>query len=115
MQRMRDADVLLLCGVSGEVPESQVPGKVFEYLAMGRPILALSKPGGAIEGVLRRAGGTWWRADPDDVGAIRETLRDVREAWSAGRLARARAAPGLEAFRHPSLARRLAGLLEEIV
>jgi glycosyltransferase involved in cell wall biosynthesis len=66
---------LLLLGVSGPTPEIQVPAKLYEYLAAGRPILSLSKRGGAIEAVLERAGARFVLADPDDPDAIHDALR----------------------------------------
>jgi hypothetical protein len=44
----------------------QVPGKLFEYLPTGRPILALAPRGSAIEWVLKNSGVTYACVHPDD-------------------------------------------------
>jgi glycosyltransferase involved in cell wall biosynthesis len=48
-------------------------GKVFEYLAAERPILAAVPPDGAAAGLIRETGAGVVAA-PDDVAAIREAL-----------------------------------------
>jgi glycosyltransferase involved in cell wall biosynthesis len=60
------ADVLLLLQVHGEGYEVAIPGKLYEYIASGRPILAFLGPGEAAD-LVRRSGG--WVVDPDDAGA----------------------------------------------
>jgi hypothetical protein len=60
-------------------------GKVYEYLAAERPVLALVPPEGAAAELLQ-ATGSAWVADPDDPAAIRAALTDARDAWAADRL-----------------------------
>jgi glycosyltransferase involved in cell wall biosynthesis len=60
-------------------------GKVFEYLAAERPILAAVPPDGAAAELLRETG-AGVVAPPDDVDAIRAALVDLVERWRAGRL-----------------------------
>ncbi|MBI4878947.1 MAG: glycosyltransferase [Planctomycetes bacterium] len=74
-RRCQAADGLLLLGPSGREPEVQVPSKLFEYLAAGRPILALARSGGAIATVLEQARAPCLLADPDDPEAILAGLR----------------------------------------
>ncbi len=52
-QMSEEADFLLLLQPQSDV---QVPGKLFEYLAIGRPILALAPRGSATEYILANAG-----------------------------------------------------------
>lgn len=99
-QSCRRASGLLLLGPSGSQPELQVPSKVYEYLAAGRPILALAKQDGAIASILRSAGGAYVLADPDDVPAIQAGLAEI------DRLSRNPSDPersGLEPFTYESL------------
>jgi len=51
LQEMLAADALLL--IQGELFNYQIPGKVYEYLASDKPILALVGKGGASEDLLR--------------------------------------------------------------
>ncbi len=74
LERCRVASGLLLLGPSGDAPEVQVPSKLYEYLALDRPIVALAKRGGAIASILARARPRYVLADPDDPAAIAEAL-----------------------------------------
>ena len=67
---MRAADaLLLLVPRAGGRGLSVVSGKVYEYLAAERPILALVPPEGDAATLLRDTGSAWI-ADPDDEAAI---------------------------------------------
>ena len=52
-QFLEEADALLLVQPQSNV---QVPGKLFEYMCIGRPILALVQRASAIEDILQKAG-----------------------------------------------------------
>jgi hypothetical protein len=60
-------------------------GKVFEYIAAQRPILALVPPDGAAARLLRDTGAGVVVA-PEDVDGIREALADLHARWRAGGL-----------------------------
>ena len=107
----RAADIVLIAGVAGPTPESQVPAKLFEALALGKPVLALSKEGGAIEETLDDAGATYWRADPESETEIRSALAAIRAARRDGRDFASMRARRLDAFALPDLARRFAEVL----
>jgi hypothetical protein len=77
--------LLLLVPRAGGRGLSILSGKVYEYLASERPVLALVPPEGAAAELLRATGAAWI-ADPDDSEAIRESLRSARDAWADGRL-----------------------------
>jgi glycosyltransferase involved in cell wall biosynthesis len=61
-------------------------GKVFEYLAAERPILAVVPPDGAAAELIRDADAGVVVA-PDDVGGMAAALRDLHARWRAGALA----------------------------
>ena len=83
---MKGADaLLLLIPRAGGLGLSVLSGKLFEYLAAERPVLALVPPEGIAADLLRSTGFARI-ADPDDVGAIRVQLEDLVEAWRAGDL-----------------------------
>ena len=50
---LEEADALLLVQPQSDV---QVPGKLFEYICIGRPILALVPRASAIEQILQKSG-----------------------------------------------------------
>lgn len=80
LTRLMRSDLLLLLGHNLTV---QVPGKLYEYLRSGRPILALV-PQGAQTDLLRATGGAWI-VEPDDVEGAVEAIRDAYQRWLAGR------------------------------
>ena len=56
-------------------------GKLFEYLATGIPILAITPRGGEVERVLVETRGGWCAA-PDDPAAIGQALREIYDCAS---------------------------------
>ena len=84
LQRDSDALLLLLPDVAGR--GAAVPsGKVYEYLAAERPILAAVPPAGAAADLIREARAGVVVA-PDDVDGIEAALRDLHARWRAGTL-----------------------------
>ena len=91
--------------------DQSLPGKLFEYLATGKPILALSTPGGEVERILRETGAGWC-ADPRDPEAVCTMLRKALECARGQR-------PGIEPdwnairrYERPRLAEELAQCLD---
>ena len=77
----RDSEALLLL-----IPEADgrgkgvLSGKVFEYIAVGRPILAVVPPDGAAADLIRETG-AGVVVPPDDVDAIGGALRELHDRW----------------------------------
>jgi glycosyltransferase involved in cell wall biosynthesis len=84
LQRDSDA-LLLLIPHAGGRGEGVLSGKVFEYVAAERPILAAVPPEGAAAELIE-ATGTGIVAPPDDVSAMRMALQELHERWAAGTL-----------------------------
>lgn len=86
LELQRDSEaLLLLVPESGGRGKGVLTGKIFEYLAAERPILALVPPDGAAANLIRETGaGTV--AAPEDVDAIRAALLDLHRRWKAGSL-----------------------------
>jgi glycosyltransferase involved in cell wall biosynthesis len=80
LRRLLDSDLLLLLG--NNLP-MQIPGKLYEYLRTGRPILALVPPGAQTD-LLRATGGAWI-VEPDDVNGAVTAIRDAYQRWQTGR------------------------------
>ncbi|MBS1859384.1 MAG: glycosyltransferase [Acidobacteria bacterium] len=68
-QLVEEADYLLLLQPQSTV---QVPGKLFEYISVGRPIIALVPPDSAVEGILQMAGVPFVCIYPGDDAATRD-------------------------------------------
>lgn len=79
LRRMTRSGLLLLLA---EGLSLQVPGKTYEYLRAGRPILALA-PEGAVAQLLRRTGGAWV-VDPADEPGMTRAIRQAYRRWRAG-------------------------------
>jgi glycosyltransferase involved in cell wall biosynthesis len=84
LQRESDA-LLLLIPEAGGRGRGVLSGKVFEYLAAERPILAVVPPEGAAAALLRDTG-AGVVAPPEDVDAIAAALRELHAKWRAGEL-----------------------------
>ena len=79
LQRDSEA-LLLLIPEAGGRGRGVLSGKVFEYIAVGRPILAAVPPDGAAADLLRETGaGTV--ASPEDAGAIASALHELHARW----------------------------------
>jgi glycosyltransferase involved in cell wall biosynthesis len=82
----RDSEaLLLLLPEAGERGAPVIPGKIFEYLAAERPILAAIPPNGATANLIREAH-AGVVVPPDDEGAIGEALVGLHSRWRAGHL-----------------------------
>lgn len=78
-RRQQEADVLLLLQVHGPGYHLAIPGKLYEYLATSRPILAFLPPGEGAD-LVTRAGG-WVVSQEDERGieaALARLLRGER-------------------------------------
>jgi glycosyltransferase involved in cell wall biosynthesis len=87
LELQRDSEaLLLLIPEAGGRGRGVLSGKVFEYLAAERPILAVVPPEGAAAALIRETG-AGAIAPPEDVVAIRKALEDMHAQWLEGRLA----------------------------
>jgi glycosyltransferase involved in cell wall biosynthesis len=105
---MRSASALLLVSNTTPGAEATVPGKLFEYLAVGRPVLAVAPAESSTADVLRHTGGGQVVAS-DDVAAIAAGL----EAAFGGALPPATS--GVERFSRRALTADLAAIFDELV
>jgi len=84
LERDSEANLLLLPDAAGR--GAVVPsGKIFEYLAAERPILAAVPPDGAAAKLVRETGAGVVVA-PEDEKGIREALIGLHSRWKAGQL-----------------------------
>jgi glycosyltransferase involved in cell wall biosynthesis len=94
LELQRDSEaLLLLIPDAGGRGRGVLSGKVFEYLAAGRPILAAVPPEGAAAGLLRETG-AGVIAPPDDPAAIGAALADLHARWRSGTLEAVSLDPG---------------------
>ncbi|MBI1795669.1 MAG: hypothetical protein HYR74_01315 [Candidatus Eisenbacteria bacterium] len=109
----RGADLLLLWKPAGDGFRTMVPGKLYEYLDTGRPVLALLDEDDEAAALVRRAGGEV--VPPGRREPLLATLERRYLAWKDGaRVADERPA-WIEEHTRARLAGRLAALLDDLV
>jgi glycosyltransferase involved in cell wall biosynthesis len=79
LQQMEETDFLLLTMTN----EISLPGKLFEYLATGKPILAITPRGSEVERILAETGGGWC-AEPNDRVGIQAMLHRALDSAGNG-------------------------------
>jgi glycosyltransferase involved in cell wall biosynthesis len=85
LQAQADADVaLIFMQDGGGQGEKFLPGKVWELLACGRPVLAMVPPEGAAARELQAVDAAI--VAPDDVAGARAAVERYIDAWQAGQL-----------------------------
>jgi glycosyltransferase involved in cell wall biosynthesis len=108
----RSADALLLWRPRGVGFRTMVPGKLYEYLDSGRPVVALLPEDDEAAALVREAGGAV--VTPNDRAALAQELQKRYMAWKEhGRAPDTRPA-WLEEHTRERLAARLAGWLDEL-
>jgi glycosyltransferase involved in cell wall biosynthesis len=115
VELLRSADLLFL--PMHDLPPGTragiVPGKTYEYIESGRPILA-AVPDGDARDMLEEAG-TAHLCRPADVDAMVRIIRSEIERWRAGEEPPAPDPAVLERFNYRNLARQLAEVFDEVI
>jgi glycosyltransferase involved in cell wall biosynthesis len=111
----RDSEALLLL-----IPEADgrgtgvLSGKVFEYLAAERPIIAVVPPDGAAATLIRETGAGLVVA-PDDVDGLTDAIEELAGRWRNGSLGVTLGPEVRAALSRSARAAELKSLLEELV
>ena len=111
LQRLRKAAVLLLLQAS-EDTRFLIPAKAFEYLRIGRPILALSLEG-ATEDLLKGVD-YCCVVNPVDESRLRSAIMSLYKSWCESP-DRIQVSPSIQRYERSNLTAELTQLLEEIV
>lgn len=106
VERIAAADVALITQSRGAGDETAVAAKVYEYLALGKPVLCLSD-GGATEALLHRLGADQLTARLDDPASTEAALTRI----STGELPSPVPPEKLAPYERPRLAAKLVKLL----
>ena len=109
----RSADLLLLWRPRGSGYRTMVPGKLYEYLASGRPVLALLPEDDEAAELVRRAGGDV--ISPGSAAVLERDLATRLARWRAHGRTPDRVAPWLGAHTREHLAGELAHALDALV
>lgn len=103
---MKQADLLYLPVPTGYYATASLPGKLFEYLACGRPILAVVPAASEVAQVLDDTGGGV-RVEPGDAASLAQTLL----TWLRGE-GRVEPPQGIDRYSRAATTRRLAQVLD---
>lgn len=109
----RGADALLLWKPHAPGYRTMVPGKLYEYLDTGRPIVALLPEADEAAQLVRRAGGTV--LPPGDRAALARELETRYMAWKQSGRAPGARPDWLDEHARPQLAARLAHELDGLL
>jgi glycosyltransferase involved in cell wall biosynthesis len=112
---VRSADLLFLPmhKLAAGTRAGLVPGKTYEYLASGRPILA-AVPEGDARDLLAQAPNTFLTS-PDDVFAMAAIIEERVRAWASGRGPAPRDDALIAEFQHAELTNSLAALFRQVI
>jgi len=114
VRAIREADALFL-PLHGLPPSHRsriVPGKAYEYLATGRPILGALPEGDARE--IISASGLGYVADPCDDAALAAAIVRLHADWRRGTFDRSARGPNADRYERAALASELATFLRRI-
>jgi glycosyltransferase involved in cell wall biosynthesis len=103
------ADALVLILTDTKNAKGNIPGKLFEYLATGLPVLALGDPQGDSSEILSQAGAGAVLSHGDHL-AMRQALRRLYQTAGAQQ-----ALGSLEAYSRKTGSKKVAGLLDRVV
>lgn len=85
IQFQKNADLLLVVNHSSSILTADIPGKVFEYIGTGKPILAVTTPG-ALNDIVKRTNG--FVVYPEDSRAIGTMILHLYELHQKDKLNR---------------------------
>lgn len=110
IQGIKNADLLFLTNFNEEKSKGIIPGKVFEYMATGNPILAIGPQEADVERILKETHSGRY-ASHYDLQGVKEFILKTFEDWEKGEIK----APHLETekFSRRKLSQKLADILKE--
>lgn len=106
------AQVAVLFGQSGSETLASIPAKTFEYIGLGKPVLAVGA-GSEVCTVLEDGGCPLWRVDSAQKDQIVSVLKDILTLYIKGELPQARL--GADKYRRQSMARKIETIFDEIL
>jgi len=102
---------LLLVIPAGEKSTEMIPGKLFEYLASRRPVIAIGRKGSDVDNILREtSGGRLF--GPEESGELAAYISDLMSDFSGGRYETNPA--GIGKYSRQALTATIAGILDSL-
>jgi len=110
---LNDADAFLFVVNASGGGRAVMSGKIFEYVALSRPVLAVAHDCAATD--LLRGLGLGYIADPFDAEAIRDRVLAMHRDWGEGKLGRDVDPAAIARYSRREIAATLAGELDRLV
>lgn len=113
LDAMRRAGLLLLC--IEDFPESggMITGKIYEYLATGRPVMGIGPAGGDAATLLQKTGGGRLFGR-EEVDALAGFIREHYDAWAEGTPRGGAATEAVRPYRREAQTERMVKVLEDV-
>ena len=111
IEAMQSSDILVLLQLDDS---PSIPAKLYEYISIGKPILALANPRSDIGWVLETSGVTHRLVAPKDTDGVMRAIRDLVTAIRNGNVKTA-SADRIAMFSRAQVAARLAAKMETLV
>jgi glycosyltransferase involved in cell wall biosynthesis len=112
LRMMRSSNCLVVCWGRPDFSRLAIAGKTYDYLRVGRPILAVTVTGGGMEELVQQ-GQAGWVVPPDDTEGIKRILKQVFSDLRRKRLSGPPRPEYVAQFRWDRLAESLARAFEE--
>ncbi|MFC1719532.1 glycosyltransferase family 4 protein [Pseudomonadota bacterium] len=112
LREQEEANILLIV-FDRRVGASHIPGKLYGYLASGRPILAVVPPNGDTAKIIRECN-AGWVIDCEHPQAIAEQLRALTHLFGNYQNIQAGESKSISKYSRRNLARRLSDLFEAV-
>lgn len=112
VRHLFQSDALLMVVDDFTGNEEIVPGKVYEYIGSGKPVITLAPEGAVTRVIEDTASGRCARSR--DIDGIAEIFLDFYRQWDAGTLGTAQKREAVAQYERRAVTRRLAAVLDEI-
>ena len=109
INKIMNSDLLLLTNFPDEKSKGIIPGKLFEYLATGNPVLAIGPGGGDVEKILEKTNAGKYFTHTD-IEALKEFVFGLYSKWKTGGI-QSRPSSVIFDFTRKSLAKQLAEII----
>ena len=110
LRHQRESQVLLLLGIDVAIYSGGIPGKLFEYLAAGRPIVAFGGERGIVEELLAETGAGEFVAAKAELCSF--LARAYTEFRAKGRVSYRGNQAAIDGYSHREMAKRFAQALD---
>jgi glycosyltransferase involved in cell wall biosynthesis len=110
---LSEVDALLLL-LSRERGENVIPSKTFEYMASGKPILAIVPPEGEVAKIIRKSN-TGLVADFEDIEGIKKAYYQLYRQWENKEVELHPIREEVYKFEQRRLTKKFVSLLDEMI